>query len=69
MTVNDIITIRNLVILALTLLIVYLTNALRVQRHRLQFTEELYPDDFATTETAALHRLQHHKRVDLLFQD
>ena len=42
MTVNDIITIRNLVILALTLMIVYLTNALRVQRHRLQFTEELY---------------------------
>ena len=42
MTVNDIIAIRNLVILALTLLIVYLTNALRVQRHRLQFTEELY---------------------------
>ena len=40
MTVNDIITIRNLVILALTLMIVYLTNALRVQRHRLQFTEE-----------------------------
>ena len=42
MTVNDIITIRNLVTLALTLLIVYLTYALRVQRHRLQFTEELY---------------------------
>ena len=42
MTVNDIIAIRNLVILALTLVILFLTNALRVQRHRLQFTEELY---------------------------
>ena len=44
MTVNDIITIRNLVILALTLVILYLMNALRVQRHRLQFTEELYQE-------------------------
>ena len=33
MTENDIITIRNLVILELTLMIIYLTNVL--QRHRL----------------------------------
>ena len=72
MTVNDIITIRNLVILALTLVIVYLTNALRVQRHRLQFTEELYRElsrRLREYRDSSLHRLQRRKRVDLLFQD
>ena len=72
-TVSDLIAIRSLAMLALTLFIVYLTYALQVQRQRLQLTEELYrenPDDFERAETeAALHRLRHLKRVDLLSRD
>ncbi|CAK9101753.1 Reverse transcriptase Ty1/copia-type domain-containing protein [Durusdinium trenchii] len=45
MTVNDIITIRNLVILALTLVILYLTNALRATIQEQQQREEAVPEE------------------------